>query len=92
MNAVQRKLRNFIRLTKSVSVNFCASCETCSRLIGEITFNAGIRASGGNSFGRNFVVTTFGESHGGGVGCIVDGVPPNLPLTEADIQVELDRR
>lgn len=54
--------------------------------------NAGIRASGGNSFGRNFVVTTFGESHGGGVGCVIDGVPPNLPLTEADIQVELDRR
>ncbi|GAQ90857.1 chorismate synthase [Klebsormidium nitens] len=53
---------------------------------------SGIRASGGNSFGRNFVVTTFGESHGGGVGCVIDGVPPNLPLTEADIQIELDRR
>jgi chorismate synthase len=46
----------------------------------------------GNSFGRNFVVTTFGESHGLALGCIVDGCPPGLPLVEADIQVDLDRR
>jgi chorismate synthase len=46
----------------------------------------------GNSFGRLFVVTTFGESHGRALGCIVDGCPPGLPLTEADIQVDLDRR
>ena len=46
----------------------------------------------GNSFGRNFVVTTFGESHGRALGCIVDGCPPGLPLEEADIQVDLDRR
>ena len=46
----------------------------------------------GNSFGRNFVVTTFGESHGRALGCIVDGCPPGMPLTEADIQVDLDRR
>jgi chorismate synthase len=39
-----------------------------------------------------FVVTTFGESHGRALGCIVDGCPPGLPLTEADIQVDLDRR
>lgn len=46
----------------------------------------------GNSFGRIFVVTSFGESHGRALGCVVDGCPPGLPLTEADIQVDLDRR
>lgn len=46
----------------------------------------------GNSFGRLFVVTTFGESHGPALGCIVDGCPPGLELTEADIQQELNRR
>ena len=46
----------------------------------------------GNSFGRNFVVTTFGESHGRALGCVIDGCPPGMPLTETDIQVDLDRR
>lgn len=46
----------------------------------------------GNSFGRLFRITTWGESHGGGVGVVIDGCPPRLPITEADIQVELDRR
>lgn len=46
----------------------------------------------GNSFGRLFRITTFGESHGPGVGVVVDGCPSRLPLTDADIQQELDRR
>jgi len=46
----------------------------------------------GNSFGRNFVVTTFGESHGRAIGCIVDGCPPGMALQESDIQHDLDRR
>ena len=46
----------------------------------------------GNTFGQLFTVTTFGESHGAGIGCIIDGCPPNLPLSEADIQPDLDRR
>jgi len=46
----------------------------------------------GNSFGKAFVVTTFGESHGPALGCVVDGCPPGLPLNEADIQADLDRR
>ena len=46
----------------------------------------------GNSFGRNFVLTTYGESHGRALGCVVDGCPPGLPLEEADIQADLDRR
>jgi len=45
-----------------------------------------------NSFGKLFSFTSFGESHGKAIGCIVDNVPPNLPLTEADIQPYLDRR
>lgn len=46
----------------------------------------------GNTFGKLFTVTTFGESHGPALGCIVDGCPPGLELTEADLQVDLDRR
>ena len=46
----------------------------------------------GNSFGQLFRITTFGESHGGGVGVVVDGCPPGLALSENDIQPELDRR
>jgi chorismate synthase len=46
----------------------------------------------GNTFGRVFTVTSFGESHGPALGCIVDGCPPGLDLTEADLQVDVDRR
>jgi chorismate synthase len=45
-----------------------------------------------NSFGHLFRITTWGESHGGGVGVVIDGCPPRLELTEADIQPDLDRR
>jgi chorismate synthase len=46
----------------------------------------------GNSFGKCFVTTSFGESHGPAIGGIVDGCPPGLELSEADLQVDLDRR
>lgn len=46
----------------------------------------------GNSIGQLFRVTTFGESHGLALGCIIDGVPPGISLSEADIQIDLDRR
>lgn len=46
----------------------------------------------GNSFGKLFTVTTFGESHGLALGAIVDGCPPGLELSEADLQIDLDRR
>ncbi len=46
----------------------------------------------GNSIGKLFKVTTFGESHGTALGCIVDGVPPGMSLTESDMQHDLDRR
>ncbi len=46
----------------------------------------------GNSIGKLFTVTTFGESHGPALGCIVDGCPPGLVLSEEDLQIDLDRR
>ena len=45
-----------------------------------------------NSFGHLFRVTTWGESHGPAIGCVVDGTPPRLALSEAEIQRDLDRR
>ena len=46
----------------------------------------------GNSFGKLFTITSFGESHGPALGCVVDGCPPGLELSEADMQRDLDRR
>ncbi len=46
----------------------------------------------GSSIGEMFKVTTFGESHGPALGCVIDGCPPGLDLNESDIQVDLDRR
>jgi len=46
----------------------------------------------GNDFGLLFRVSSFGESHGPAIGCVVDGCPPGLPISEAEIQAELDRR
>ena len=45
-----------------------------------------------NTFGHLFRFTTFGESHGPAIGCVVDGTPPRLPLSEADVQNYLDKR
>src|SRR3954462_11594000 len=46
----------------------------------------------GNIFGQLFRITTFGESHGGGIGVVIDGCPPRIEVSETDIQRELDRR
>ncbi len=46
----------------------------------------------GNTLGNLFAVTNFGESHGPAIGCVIDGCPPGMALTEADIQIDLDRR
>jgi chorismate synthase len=46
----------------------------------------------GNTFGKLFAVTNFGESHGSAIGCVIDGCPPGMELSEADIQPDLDRR
>ena len=45
-----------------------------------------------NTFGQLFRVTTFGESHGGGIGVVIEGCPPKIDISEVDIQRELDRR
>ena len=45
-----------------------------------------------NTFGKIFRFTTWGESHGPAIGCVVDGCPPNIPLSEKDIQTDMDRR
>jgi len=45
-----------------------------------------------SSLGKLFKVTTFGESHGLAIGCVVDGCPPGLEISEADLQPDLDRR
>ena len=45
----------------------------------------------GNTIGKLFTVTSFGESHGVAIGCVVDGCPPGMALSEADIQPDLDR-
>src|ERR1700726_3756043 len=45
-----------------------------------------------NTFGQLFRVTTFGESHGGGIGVVIDGCPPKIEISQAEIQRELDRR
>ena len=46
----------------------------------------------GNSIGKLFTVSSFGESHGKAIGCIVDGCPPGLALCEEDLQIDLERR
>ena len=46
----------------------------------------------GNTLGTLFTVTTFGESHGPAIGCVIDGCPPGMELSEKDIQPDLDRR
>ena len=45
-----------------------------------------------NTFGKIFRFTTWGESHGPAIGCIIDGCPPNIPISEKEIQIDMDRR
>lgn len=58
----------------------------------KLLFSPILHIMAGNTFGQLFTVTTFGESHGPALGCIIDGCPPGLSLSEADIQTDLDRR
>mmetsp|Transcript_26550 Transcript_26550/g.41928 ORF Transcript_26550/g.41928 Transcript_26550/m.41928 type:complete len:424 (+) Transcript_26550:70-1341(+) len=60
----------------------------CSTSVSAYTLKMGT----GNSFGKLFKISTWGESHGGGVGVTLDGVPPKIPITREEIQKELDRR
>ena len=65
--------------------------KTYSYLTRDFLYIAEVQAAG-STYGKYFRVTTYGESHGGGVGCVVDGCPPQLPLCEEDLQKDLDRR
>ncbi len=62
-----------------------------AKRVDEEAWEKGKRVAG-NTFGRVFTVTSFGESHGPALGCVVDGCPPGLPLCEADLQADVDRR
>ncbi len=68
-----------------------ASVPHDSALAGAKTRHKGSRTMG-SVFGRLFTISTWGESHGGGVGVVIDGCPPRLPITVEEIQAELDRR
>src|SRR5262245_50891399 len=75
-------------------------CERHDTVLAELTGDGArattpasvLNAMSFNTFGHMFRVTTFGESHGPAIGCVVDGCPPRIPLTEADIQPYLDKR
>ena len=70
-------------------MSFCTTGETPVGPTGRMPV---LQCGMGNSFGQLFRVTTFGESHGGGIGVVVDGCPPRIDLSNNDIQRELDRR
>src|SRR6476619_4264696 len=72
-----------------MSMSFCTTGETPVGPTGRMPV---LQCGMGNSFGQLFRVTTFGESHGGGIGVVVDGCPPRIDLSNDDIQRELDRR
>jgi chorismate synthase len=84
-----------LKSTADISDNFQASVLGCKREVhaafdrGVVFLHNRVMAS---SIGQLFRITTWGESHGGGVGVVVDGCPPRLKLSEADIQPDLDRR
>jgi len=88
---VPAHVRNQPARNRGMNSNPTPSHAASDRSVPQRPLVPGVRAMG-SSFGRMFRVTTFGESHGGGVGCVVDGVPPKLQLTREELQFELDRR
>jgi chorismate synthase len=85
-----RSLRQKCGQTQHRSASAARSSKACGGHVSR-QLAVAVRASG-SSYGTLFRVTTFGESHGKGVGCVVDGVPPRLPISQEEIQFELDRR
>lgn len=67
------------------------ACVVLASLLADVSAFS-LSMSTGNSFGRIFRISTWGESHGGGVGVTLDGCPPRIPITREEIQVDLDRR
>ena len=78
--------------SSSTRLALVALAINASALVAPGRQRAQIRMGMGNSFGRCFRISTWGESHGGGVGVVVDGCPPRVPLTEEPVQFELNRR
>jgi hypothetical protein len=72
--------RGFAHFTRPPDASLCRA--SCERALAPRT----VTSANANTFGTAFRVTTFGESHGGGVGCVVDGVPPRLQLSNAELQ------
>ena len=79
-------------MASSTRLALVALAINASALVAPGRQRAQIRMGMGNSFGRCFRISTWGESHGGGVGVVVDGCPPRVPLTEEPVQFELNRR
>eukprot|EP01084_Bolivina_argentea_P049034 90232_1 len=79
-----------MRITAVVALACLATCCRTSNHAAAWAFP--LKMSIGNSFGRIFRISTWGESHGGGVGVVIDGCPPKLPITRDEIQKDLDRR
>ena len=67
-------------------------CSTAAALMASAANAFTLTMGTGNTYGRLFRISTWGESHGGGVGVTLDGCPPRIPLTREEIQVDLDRR
>mmetsp|Transcript_28260 Transcript_28260/g.65725 ORF Transcript_28260/g.65725 Transcript_28260/m.65725 type:complete len:441 (-) Transcript_28260:53-1375(-) len=75
----------------SVTSQHFALLLLCSWAVGG-SYSLTLTMGTGNSFGRVFRISTWGESHGGGVGVVLDGCPPRIPITREEVQVDLDRR
>ena len=85
--ARQFNINNFLEYDRSVRKRFCYAGRglITNRELEDLIVS-------GNSFGEMFKVSTFGESHGPALGCVIDGCPPGLEISEDEIQAELDRR
>src|SRR5215510_10242491 len=69
-----------------------SSCSPTSGAVSLFLKQPAVRSMSGNTLGKLYCVTSFGESHGPAIGCVVDGCPPGLELSESDIQPDLDLR
>src|ERR1700726_2365528 len=81
-----------LRRHNIIEVRAGLALETARSLLALFVAWFNLAAQMGNTFGQLFRVTTFGESHGGGIGVVIDGCPPKIEISQAEIQRELDRR
>src|SRR6202043_2902177 len=81
-----------LRRHNIIEVRAGLALETARSILALFVAWFNLAAQMGNTFGQLFRVTTFGESHGGGIGVVIDGCPPKIDISQSDIQRELDRR